>query len=71
MGGVLLDQFIASRTTAPDELVLDINATHMPLYGQQEGAHFHAHYAHYGNYCCLPLYVFCGQDVLACVLRPS
>ena len=66
--GVLLDQFIASRKTTPDELVLDIDATHIPLYGDQEGAHFHAHY---DNYCYLPLYVFCGQDVLACVLRPS
>lgn len=66
--GVLLDQFIASRKTTPDELVFDIDATHMPLYGQQEGAHFHAHY---DNYCYLPLYVFCGQDILACVLRPS
>jgi hypothetical protein len=66
--GVLLDQFIASRKTAPDELVLDIDATHVPLYGAQEGAHFHAHY---DSYCYLPLYVFCGQDMLACVLRPS
>jgi hypothetical protein len=65
---VLIDQFIASRKTAPDELVLDIDATHVPLYGAQEGAHFHAHY---DSYCYLPLYVFCGQDVLACVLRPS
>lgn len=31
-------------------------------------AHFNAHY---DNYCYLPLYVFCGQDMLACVLRPS
>lgn len=66
--GVLLDQFIASRKTAPDELVLDIDATHIPLYGDQEGAHFHRHY---DNYCYLPLYVFCGQDVLASVLSPS
>lgn len=65
---VLLDQFVASRQTKPDELVLDIDATHIPLYGDQEGAHFHAHY---DNYCYLPLYVFCGQDMLACVLRPS
>ena len=65
---VLLDQFIASRRTAPDELVLDIDATHMPLYGDQERAHFHWHY---DNYCYLPLYVFCGEDMLACVLRPS
>ena len=65
---VLLEQFIASRAGAPDELVLDIDATHVPLHGQQEGAHFHAHY---DNYCYLPLYVFSGQDMLACVLRPS
>jgi hypothetical protein len=65
---VLLEQFIASRSQRPDELVLDIDATHVPLHGQQEGAHFHAHY---DNYCYLPLYVFCGQDMLACVLRPS
>lgn len=65
---VLLEQFVASRDSVPDELVLDIDATHVPLHGQQEGAHFHAHY---DNYCYLPLYVFCGQDMLACVLRPS
>lgn len=66
--GVLLDQFIASKTARPKELVLDIDATHMPLHGAQERAHFHRYY---DNYCYLPLYVFCGQDILACVLRPS
>lgn len=66
--GVLLEQFVASRKTAPTELVLDVDATHIPLHGQQERAHFNAHY---DNYCYLPLYVFCGQDLLACVLRPS
>jgi len=66
--GVLLDQFIASRKSAPDELVLDVDATHVPLYGAQEAAHFHGHY---DAYCYLPLYVFCGQDMLACVLRPG
>ncbi|MEY4564723.1 MAG: hypothetical protein RLZZ618_4000 [Pseudomonadota bacterium] len=66
--GVLLDQFIASRKGAPDELILDVDATHIPLHGQQERAHF---LAHYDAYCYLPLYVFCGQDMLACVLRPS
>lgn len=68
--GVLLDQFIASRRPgpAPRELVLDVDATHVPLHGQQERGFFHGYY---DNYCYLPLYVFCGQDVLACVLRPS
>lgn len=66
--GVLLEQFIASKAARPKELVLDIDATHMPLHGTQEKAHFHRYY---DNYCYLPLYVFCGQDILACVLRPS
>src|SRR5690606_41912077 len=29
---------------------------------------FHAYYDHH---CYLPLYVFCGQSMLACLLRPS
>ena len=55
---VLLDQFIASFKRAPEELVLDFDATDNPLYGQQEGRFFHGYY---DNYCYLPLYVFCGQ----------
>jgi hypothetical protein len=65
---VLLQQFIASHERAPREIVLDLDATHVPLHGQQEGAFFHAYY---DSYCYLPLYVFCGQHMLACVLRPS
>jgi hypothetical protein len=65
---VLMQQFIASHAVAPKELVLDVDATHVPLHGEQERGHFHAYY---DNYCYLPLYVFAGQDMLACVLRPS
>jgi hypothetical protein len=65
---VLMQQFIASHAKAPRELVLDVDATHVPLHGAQERGHFHAYY---DNYCYLPLYVFAGQDMLACVLRPS
>jgi len=65
---VLMQQFIASHERAPREIVLDLDATHVPLHGQQEAAFFHAYY---DNYCYLPLYVFCGQFMLACVLRPS
>ena len=66
--GVLMEQFIASHAKPPKELVLDIDATHVPLHGEQERGHFNAYY---DNYCYLPLYVFAGQDLLACVLRPS
>ncbi|MDO9167420.1 MAG: IS1380 family transposase [Rhodoferax sp.] len=65
---VLVDQFIASFKNAPEELVLDFDATDNPLYGQQEGRFFHGYY---DSYCYLPLYVFCGQQLLCAYLRPS
>ena len=65
---VLIDQFIASQATCPDELVLDIDASDIPLHGEQEQTEFHAYYDHY---CYLPLYVFAGKAMLACVLRRS
>lgn len=65
---VLVDQFIAAQTVAPKELILDIDASDIPLHGEQEKAEFNAYYDHY---CYLPLYVFCGKAMLACVLRNS
>ncbi|QJD28838.1 IS1380 family transposase [Methylococcus geothermalis] len=65
---VLVEQFIASHEVPPEELVLDIDASDIPLHGEQEGAQFHAYYDHY---CYLPLYVFAGKALLACVLRNS
>ena len=66
--GVLVDQFVASHSKAPEELVLDIDASDIPLHGDQERSQFHGYYDHY---CYLPLYVFCGQAMLACYLRNS
>jgi hypothetical protein len=66
--GVLIEQFIASHQARPAELVLDIDASDVPLHGNQERAEFHAYY---DQHCYLPLYVFCGQAMLACVLRRS
>ena len=34
----------------------------------QEGRFFHGYY---DNYCYLPLYVFCGDELVAAYLRPS
>jgi hypothetical protein len=65
---VLVEQFIAAHTVAPAELVLDVDASDIPLHGAQEHGEFHAYYDHY---CYLPLYVFCGKAMLACVLRRS
>lgn len=65
---VLVEQFIAAQGAAPEELILDVDASDVPLHGDQELTQFHGYYDHY---CYLPLYVFCGQAMLACVLRPS
>ena len=65
---VLVEQFIAAHQTPPEEIVLDVDASDVPLHGAQEQRQFHAYYDHH---CYLPLYVFCGQAMLACYLRPS
>ena len=41
---VLVDQFIASLKKAPQELLLDFDATDNPLHGQQQGRFFHGSY---------------------------
>ena len=65
---VLVEQFIASQPRAPEELILDVDASDIPLHGDQEQKEFHAYY---DSHCYLPLYVFCGKAMLACVLRRS
>jgi hypothetical protein len=66
----LVELFIRLRAKqgAPQELVLDFDATDDRLHGRQLGRFFHAYY---GDYCYLPLYVFCGDWPLAAILRPS
>lgn len=68
MHEVLLQQFIASRPQPPKELILDFDTTADRVHGAQVGAFFHAHY---GDYCFLPLYVFCGEQLLVAALRPG
>jgi len=68
MAAVLVDQFITSFAQAPAEVVLDFDATDDPVHGRQEGRFFHGYYDHY---CFLPLYVFCGGQLLVPYLRPS
>jgi len=65
---VLVDQFIASYDSPPEEITLDFDATDDRVHGQQEGRFFHGYYRHY---CFLPLYVFCNSQPLLAYLRPS
>jgi hypothetical protein len=63
----IVEQFITSKKTAPKELILDFDPTDNRIYGKQEGRHYHGYYK---NYCFLPLYVFCGDELLVSYLRP-
>jgi hypothetical protein len=66
--GWMVDSFIQAHECAPDEIVLDLDATDDLIHGNQEGRFFHGYY---GNYCYLPLYIFSGEHLLCARLRPS
>jgi hypothetical protein len=65
---LLVEVFLEAHREAPEEIVLDLDATDDPLYGKQEGRFFHGYY---GHYCYLPLYIFCGEHLLCARLRPA
>jgi hypothetical protein len=65
---VFVDQFLAAHPTPPEHLILDFDATDDRIHGKQEGRFFHGYY---DDHCFLPLYVFCGDELLAAYLRPS
>ena len=65
---LLVKLFQESQARAPRRIVLDLDATDMPLHGQQENRFFHGYYSHY---CYLPLYIFCGDHLLRARLRPA
>jgi hypothetical protein len=60
--------FVEARETAPEEIVLDLDVTDLPLHGHQEGRFFHGYY---DSYCYLPLYIFCGEHLLCARLRTA
>jgi hypothetical protein len=60
--------FLQAHREAPKQIILDVDATDDPLHGNQEGRFFHGYY---GNYCYLPLYIFCGEFLLCARLRSS
>ena len=65
---LLVKVFIEAQAQAPDQFILDIDTTDLPLHGKQEGRFFHGYY---DEYCYLPLYVFCGDHVLCARLREA
>jgi hypothetical protein len=65
---LLVKVFVESHAAAPEEIVLDVDATDLPLHGEQEGRFFHGYY---DSYCYLPLYILCGDQILCARLRQS
>jgi hypothetical protein len=65
---LFVDLFVEAHASAPDQIVIDLDATDDPLHGMQEGRFFHGYY---DSFCYLPLYVFCGRHLLAAKLRTS
>ncbi len=68
VGKLFVQLFIESFAQAPHVVVLDLDPSDVPLYGQQEKRFYHGYYR---EHCYLPLYAFCGEHPLAFELRPS
>jgi hypothetical protein len=65
---LLVAVFIESHAQRPEQVILDVETTDLPLHGKQEGRFFHGYY---DCYCYLPLFIFCGDHVLCARLRES
>jgi hypothetical protein len=68
MRRLFVDVFQEACDQAPEQIIIDLDATDDILHGRQEDRFFHGYYKHY---CYLPLYAFCGDHLLAAELRPS
>jgi len=66
---LLREIFLESVPRPPAEIVLDLDATDLPLHGQQEHRFYQGYYR---EHCYLPLYIFADNDhLLHCELRPA
>ncbi|HEX3876441.1 MAG TPA: IS1380 family transposase [Bryobacteraceae bacterium] len=65
---LLVKVFVEAHDPAPEQIILDVDTTDLPLHGKQEGRFFHGYY---DNYCYLPLYIFGGDHVLCARLREA
>jgi len=65
---LFVELFIESFDVPPKQIIIDVDATDDTIHGNQEGRHFHGFYE---DYCFLPLYFFCGDQLLWAQLRSS
>ena len=63
-----LNQFFHAHRTIPMRVYLDLDVTDDRVHGLQEGRHFNGYY---DDYIYLPLYIFCGDELLCARLRTA
>ncbi len=72
IGRALLELYVKERgkEAAPEEVLLDFDATDDPTHGEQEGSHYHGYYRQHMYH---PLLVFDGRtnQLIAAVLRAA
>ena len=68
LDALLVGMLLESYAKAPRQIVLDLDVTDTPLYGQQEDRFFHGYY---NEYCYLPLYILCGDHLLCARQRAA
>jgi hypothetical protein len=68
IAALLVTLCLESYAERPTRMIIDLDATHDPIHGEQEGRHFHGYY---DCYCYLPLYIFAGRHLLAAKLRTA
>ncbi|TAL11831.1 MAG: hypothetical protein EPO02_03365 [Nitrospirae bacterium] len=65
LDALFVNVFLQAHPAPPTRIVIDVDSTFAPLHGHQLGRFFHGYY---DCYCYLPLYVFCGEHLLAAKL---
>jgi len=65
---LLVEFFLESYTVPPEQIIIDVDTTDDTIHGNQEKGYFHGFY---DSYCFLPLYFFCGDQLLWSQLRSS
>jgi len=61
-----IDEYVRSVAKGTAEVILDLDRTNDPVYGDQEGRFFHGYYE---EYCYTPLYIFGGHWPIVAALH--
>jgi len=63
-----IDEWVRSLAQDGRQVILDLDRTDAPLYGEQEGRFFHGYY---DEYCYTPLYIFAGDWPVVAALHTA